>query len=416
MPAPLGAHDAPLAVAIFDAEADLLGADSGLAESHKLYACHDKLLAHKTALFDHLVDRWRDLFNVEFDVLLYDLTSTYFESDPPGYGKRKHGYSRDKRPDCVQVVIALIVTPEGFPLAYEVLPGNTLDKQTLADFLGKIETLYGKAERVWVMDRGIPTEETLEHMRTADPPVQYLVGTPKGRLTRLEKDLLGKPWQEARPGVQVKLLPQDNELYVFAESADRVAKERSMRRRRLKRLWHRLGELPQLLQPSLLDVVHHAADARVGRRQPRPAQVLDQIVVPLPILERVEEHGRRAEIDAAEHVLDGTGGGDLALRQDNDLIGKPCHLVDGVADVNDRHAHVVAQSFDVGQDFAFALLVERGDERLRHVASAIRTESSVRIRRLLQRRRFHRRSIAARDFEAKRPMFRCIYRRMVQTV
>jgi transposase len=225
--------------------ADLLGADAGLADSHKLYACHDKLLAHKTALFDHLVGRWRDLFNVEFDVLLYDLTSTYFEANPP-FGdedKRRFGYSRDKRPDCVQVVIALVVTPEGLPLAYEVLPGNTSDKTTLRDFLNRIEHQYGKARRVWVMDRGIPTEETLEQMRQSDPPVHYLVGTPKGRLTRLEKDLIGKPWQEARPGVQVKLLPQDNELYVFAQSADRVAKERAMRQRQLKRLWARLKQL-----------------------------------------------------------------------------------------------------------------------------------------------------------------------------
>jgi transposase len=225
--------------------ADLLGADESVAEIHKLYACHDKLLAHKTALFDHLVGRWRDLFNVEFDVLLYDLTSTYFEANPP-FGdedKRRFGYSRDKRPDCVQVVIALVVTPEGLPLAYEVLPGNTADKTTLRDFLARIEHQYGKARRIWVMDRGIPTEESLEHMRTADPPVQYLVGTPKGRLTRLEKDLLGKPWQEARPGVQVKLLAQDDELYVFAQSADRVAKERAMRKRQLKRLWARLKQL-----------------------------------------------------------------------------------------------------------------------------------------------------------------------------
>lgn len=228
--------------------ADLLGADASLAEIHKLYACHDQLLEHKTALFDHLVGRWRDLFNVEFDVLLYDLTSTYFEANPP-FGdedKRRFGYSRDKRSDCVQVVIALVVTPEGLPLAYEVLPGNTADKSTLRDFLDRIERQYGKARRVWVMDRGIPTEETLEQMRQADPPVHYLVGTPKGRLTRLEKDLLGKPWQAARPGVQVKLLPQDDELYVFAESADRVAKERAMRQRQLKRLWARLKQLSQM--------------------------------------------------------------------------------------------------------------------------------------------------------------------------
>jgi transposase len=225
--------------------ADLLGEDAGLAESHKLYRCHDRLLAHKQALFDHLVGRWRDLFNASFDVLLYDLTSTYFEANPPFAegDKRRHGYSRDHRGDCVQVLIALVVTPEGLPLAYEVLAGNTADNTTLRGFLERIERQYGKARRIWLMDRGIPTEEVLAQMRQSDPPVQYLVGTPKGRLSRLEKDLLAKPWAEARPGVQVKLLAQDGELYVYAQSRDRVAKERAMRRRQLKWLWRRLRQL-----------------------------------------------------------------------------------------------------------------------------------------------------------------------------
>jgi len=225
--------------------ADLLGSDFGLAEIHKLYRCHDRLLEHKQALFDHLTSRWRDLFNARFDLLLYDLTSTYFEAEPPfpEDDKRRFGYSRDHRPDCLQVVIALVVTPEGLPLAYEVLTGNTSDKTTLRGFLSLIEAQYGKARRIWLMDRGIPTEAVLAEMRQADPPVQYLVGTPKGRLNRLEKDLAAKPWQRARPGVEVKLLPQDGELYVFAQSLDRVAKERSMRRRQLKGLWARLKEL-----------------------------------------------------------------------------------------------------------------------------------------------------------------------------
>jgi hypothetical protein len=118
----------------------------------------------------------------------------------------------------VQVVIGLVVTPEGLPLGYEVLSGNTADSTTLRGFLDRIERQYGKARRIWLMDRGIPTEEVLAEMRAADPPVQYLVGTPKERLTRLEQDLLGRPWQEARPGVAVKLLPQDGELYVLAQS------------------------------------------------------------------------------------------------------------------------------------------------------------------------------------------------------
>jgi transposase len=231
---------------------DLLGGDARLADIHKLYRCHDRLLTHKTALFDHLTQRWRDLFNACFDVLLYDLTSTYFESSPGGddSGIRRYGYSRDHRSDCLQVVIALIVTPDGLPLAYEVLPGNTADKTTLPDFLQRIETQYGKARRTWVMDRGIPTEAVLGQMRASDPPVHYLVGTPKGRLTKLERALLGLPWQTARAGVQVKLLPQDGEMYVFAQSRDRIAKERAMRRRQLRRLWARLRELSAMSLPS----------------------------------------------------------------------------------------------------------------------------------------------------------------------
>src|SRR5712664_690666 len=228
--------------------ADLLGEDAGLAEIHKLYRCHDRLLVHKQAVFDHLVGRWRDLFNISYDVLLYDLTSTYFEADPPfpEGDKRRFGYSRDHRPDCVQIIIALVVTPEGLPLAYEVLPGNTADNTTLRDFLARIERQYGKARRIWLMDRGIPTEVVLAEMRGANPPVQYLVGTPKGRLTRLEKDLLAKPWQQARPGVRVKLLPRDGELYVSADSANRVAKSLPRRRRQLKWLWARLKQLSMM--------------------------------------------------------------------------------------------------------------------------------------------------------------------------
>jgi transposase len=227
------------------AMADLLGGDFALAEKNALYRCLDKLLPHKEALFWHLRQRWQDLFGARFDVLLYDLTSTYFESAPPDdeADKRRHGYSRDKRSDCVQVVIALIVTPDGFPLGYEVLAGNTSDKTTLRGMLRKIEAQYGKANRIWVMDRGIPTEEVLAEMRAADPPLSYLVGTPKGRLSKLEKALLTLPWQAVREGVDVKLLPQDQELYVLAQSHARIHKERAMRRRKLKWLWARLKQI-----------------------------------------------------------------------------------------------------------------------------------------------------------------------------
>jgi transposase len=230
------------------AMADLLGADYGLVEKNALYRCLDKLLEHKAALFDHLRQRWQDLFGASFEVLLYDLTSTYFEAAPRDdeNDKRRYGYSRDKRSDCVQVVIALIVTPEGFPIAYEVLPGNTADCTTLREMLRKIEAQYGKARRTWVMDRGIPTEAVLAEMRQADPPISYLVGTPKGRLSKLEKALLGLPWQAVRQGVDVKLLPQEQELYVLAQSHARIHKERAMRRRKLKWLWARLKQIADM--------------------------------------------------------------------------------------------------------------------------------------------------------------------------
>jgi hypothetical protein len=237
------------------AMADLLGAGFELAEIHKLYRCLDRLLSHKRMLFDHLTRRWTDLFNASYEVLLYDLTSTYFESEPPTdpHDKRQHGYSRDKRRDCTQVLVALVIAPEGFPLAYEVLSGNVTDNRTLCLFLRKIERQYGKARRIWLMDRGIPTEVVLEQMRASDPPVQYLVGTPKGRLSALEAALVDKPWQQVREGVRVKLLPQAGEVYVLAHSHARTAKERAMRRRQLKRLWQRLHRLGKMrLTPERL--------------------------------------------------------------------------------------------------------------------------------------------------------------------
>ena len=248
--------------------ADLLGDDFGLAEIHKLYATLDHALPLKEKLFDHLRGRWAGLFGAKYDVLLYDLTSTYFETDTPedAADPRRHGYSRDHRPDCPQVVIALVVTPEGFPLAYEILPGNTADKTTLKSFLEKIEARYGKAQRVWLMDRGIPTEEVLTQMWQSDPPVQYLVGTPKGALSALEKELLARPWEQVRDGIQVKLLPQEGEVYVLAQSAGRIDKERAIRRKKLRRLLARLQELRrQLPQRDALLMALGAAKKEAGR-------------------------------------------------------------------------------------------------------------------------------------------------------
>ena len=233
---------------------ELLGEDFALVLPNNLYRCLDKLTEHKKDLFKFLRDRWKDLFQADFEVLLYDLTSTYFECDPPGEGKRKFGYSRDKRSDCVQVVIALIVTPDGFPLAYEVMDGNTSDKTTLKAFLAKIAAQYGAAKRTWVMDRGIPTEEVLAEMRGSPTPIHYLVGTPRGRLTKLGKALAAKPWEDVRENVRVKLIEDGEETYVLARSQARRDKEQGIRRRRLRKLIKRLRELQgqELTRDALL--------------------------------------------------------------------------------------------------------------------------------------------------------------------
>ena len=219
---------------------ELLGVDFAVAEKDRLYRCLDRLVAHKQDLFVWLRQQWADLFHADFDVLLYDLTSTYFEGEMEANPKAKRGYSRDGRPDCVQVVIALVITPDGFPLAYEVMDGNTSDRTTLRGFLEKIERTYGKAKRMWVMDRGIPTEAILAEMRDPARQVSYLVGTSKSKITQYEQQWLDRPWQKVRDSVDVKLFAQDGELYVLAKSTGRQAKETAMRRKRLVRLLRKL--------------------------------------------------------------------------------------------------------------------------------------------------------------------------------
>ncbi len=241
---------------------DLLGGTAAIASKNTWYRCLDHLLQHREALFSHLTATWRTLFDAQYDVLLYDLTSTYFECDPPETtdSKRRFGYSRDHRPDCVQVVIGLVITPQGFPLGYQVFAGNTRDSTTLRGFLDKIESQYGRINRVWLMDRGIPTEETLAEMRRQG--ASYLVGTPKGRLSKLEQSLLQLPWHQAREQVRVKVLETEGELYLYVESADRVNKERSMRRRRLKRLWKRLHEIRQIKKQTRDELLMRLGEAR----------------------------------------------------------------------------------------------------------------------------------------------------------
>lgn len=225
----------------------LLEEDFSVAGKDRLYRCLDRILEHKAELFVWLRQKWAELFAADFEVLLYDLTSTYFEGEMEGNEKARRGYSRDHRPDCLQVVIALVVTPDGFPLAYEVMNGNTTEQKTLEPFLSKIEQAYGKAKRVWVMDRGIPTEATLKMMRAPERQTCYLVGTPKGRMKQHEKKWLDLPWQKVRDSVEVKLYEHEEELYVLARSDGRQAKENAMRRKRLVRLLRKLRAMRRSL-------------------------------------------------------------------------------------------------------------------------------------------------------------------------
>lgn len=240
----------------------LLDEDFALAAKNRLYECLDRLDAHRAALFTHLQARWKDLFGATYDLLLYDLTSTYFEGQMAEAPKARHGHSRDQRPDCRQVVLAVVLSAEGFPLAYEILPGNTSDKTTLRLFLQKIEAQYGKANRIWIMDRGIPTEDVLADMRASDPPVSYLVGAPRARWKQFQTEFEKLPWQTLRERIQVKLLAQGEELYVLVQSQDRCAKEVAMRRRKLARLVRTLRALRRPRQrPWKRDTLLHKLGA-----------------------------------------------------------------------------------------------------------------------------------------------------------
>jgi len=249
---------------------ELLETDFAVAEKDRLYRCLDLVLKHKQELFVWLKQKWADLFHADFEVLLYDLTSTYFEGEMEENAKAKRGYSRDKRPDCLQLVIALVVTPDGFPLAYEVMDGNTSDRKTLPNFLKKIEATYGKARRTWVMDRGVPTEAILKEMREPERQTFYLVGTPRSRISEHERKWVGAlwalPWQKVRDSVEVKLYQHAGELYVLAKSHGRQAKEIAMRRKRLVRLLRKLRAMRKSLpQRDQLLLRIGAAKKEAGR-------------------------------------------------------------------------------------------------------------------------------------------------------
>ena len=223
---------------------DLLGVPLEKINDARLYRSLDALLPHKDALCAHLLAQYRDWFGMRFEFLLYDVTSTYFEGLAGQNEKAARGYSRDSRPDCKQVCIGLVVTPEGLPMSYEVFAGNRNDVTTLQDIVRQMEDKYGQAQRVWVVDRGIVSEANLAWMRARG--ATYLVGTPKSQLKAHQAALLEKSgWQEARPGLEVKLVatPEGTERFILCRSPDRAAKERAMLDRQLERLNSQLNAI-----------------------------------------------------------------------------------------------------------------------------------------------------------------------------
>jgi transposase len=246
----------------------LLGTGSEVAGKDRLYRALDKVVALKPQLERHLGQRWKDLFGARTDIVLYDLTSTYFEGSVEDCEKARRGYSRDHRPDCLQVVLALVVTAEGFPPTYEVFPGNTNDAETLDHIVSEVEAKHGDIGRIWVFDRGIVSEENLAWLRARG--ASYIVGTPRHRLREFEKELLHGDWQgmAGRPGVRVQLIARDEELYVLARSEDRAQKELAMRRRQLGGLHRDLRALAKSIRAGRLragDKIYH----RLGRLQER---------------------------------------------------------------------------------------------------------------------------------------------------
>jgi transposase len=233
----------------------LLDGGAEVAELNRLYRCLDHIVEHKQELETHLAAKWKDLFGAHFDIILYDLTSTYFEGAAQGVAKARRGYSRDHRPDCKQLVIALVVSAEGLPLTYEVFAGNTVDVTTLQHIVATVEARHGRARRVWVFDRGINSEDNLAWLRRRG--ACYLVGTPKSQLGTFERHLTEVDWQRAAPEVEVKLCPTDGDLYVLCRSQGRVAKEQAMRRRSLKALVRDLVKLRALVAKGRLKQPRH---------------------------------------------------------------------------------------------------------------------------------------------------------------
>jgi transposase len=248
-----------------------LGCDEAVAGKDRLYRALDKALEHRDALMGHLQERWSDLFGAECQILLYDLTSTYFEGEAEEVESAARGYSRDHRPDTLQIIVALVVTPEGFPVAYEVFDGDTADVTTLEEIVDKIESKYGMKGRVWVFDRGVVSEDNLQELRQRG--AYYLVGTPRRKLANFERELLEGDWQEVagKPGVRVQLVEEGGETFVLARSTERAKKESAMLRSQLVRLHRSLRRLHRIVATGRLKDTSKI-ERRLGRLEERYPQ------------------------------------------------------------------------------------------------------------------------------------------------
>jgi transposase len=260
---------------------DLLEIEEGKINDTRLYRCLDRILPHKTRLERHLKDRYGELFGAEFDVLLYDLTSTYVEGAAENNPLVRRGYSRDHRPDCEQLVIALIVNHEGFPFSYETFDGNRADVSTMETILRMVERKYGKARRIWVFDRGIVSEENLKAIRQREG--QYLVGTPRNQMKQFEAELLKEDWTRVRPEVEVKkvAIPQGEETYILCRTAGRKEKEKAIRHRFSNSMETALSGLEKAIVAGRLKD-RNKMERRLGKIQARHPQVNDLYDVALP--------------------------------------------------------------------------------------------------------------------------------------
>ena len=269
---------------------DLLGIPDEEIYANRLYRALDQLLEHKDRIQQHLKDRLGELFAIRYDILLYDVTSTYFEGEEAKNPQAKRGYSRDSRPDCKQVCIGLVVTKQGIPLGYETFEGNRHDSKTVRVIIDKMEALYGKSDRVWIMDRGMASEDNLELLSAEGR--RYIIGTPKNQLRKFEKHLIAKGWHEVHDGLEVKLCPSpdsSDETFILCRSAERAKKEQAMHDRFVAHLEEGLQRIKESCASGRI-TDQHVADQRIGRLRERYSRASPLFKI------KVKEHKHRVTV------------------------------------------------------------------------------------------------------------------------